>query len=244
MGAIVLAIIGLIATLVYLWNTNDGFRNALIGAWNAIVDACKALGRWFSDVFSAAGRLISDFVNGAKQRFNDVVNAVRNLASGVGERINSVVQFFTDLPGKISNALSGIGSRLAEIGRNMISSLANALSPRAIIDKIKGVIGDAIGFAKRLLGIASPSRVFRDIGRHTIAGLAQGITAARGLAINAMHLVGDNLITAAPTLTATATSGSTGGGIVINVQTLQPSYETGRVIANLVEDTFRRRGSI
>ena len=36
---IVALIVGLVAGLIYLWKTNEGFRNAVIGVWNSIVNA-------------------------------------------------------------------------------------------------------------------------------------------------------------------------------------------------------------
>lgn len=47
-GLIVLAVVGLVAAFVYLWNTNEGFRNFFINAWNAIKTAAEAVGTWFT----------------------------------------------------------------------------------------------------------------------------------------------------------------------------------------------------
>ena len=43
------------------------------------------------------------------------------------------------------------------------------------IDAVGGAINDAIGWAKSLLGIASPSKVFAEIGDYAMLGLASGI---------------------------------------------------------------------
>lgn len=249
-GLIALAVAGAVAALMYLWNTNEGFRNALIAAWNAVTGALKSLGGWFKSVFDGAVNTVTGFVSGARQKFNDAVNAVSGFARGVGQKVNDVITFFRNLPGQIWQALSGIGSRLAEIGHNMITSLANALSPGAIVNKMRQVIGDVIGFAKRLLGIASPSKVFAGIGRNTAAGLALGL--GDGLpdvrkAATAMA----NAVTASGTpdpLTtpgyAFAGAGNTGINLTINLHSLKPSYEVARDIADAVEDVFRRRGRV
>jgi phage-related protein len=45
-GVVVMAVAGLIAALVLLWNKNEGFRNAVMAAWNAIKDAALAVWGW------------------------------------------------------------------------------------------------------------------------------------------------------------------------------------------------------
>lgn len=45
-GLIVMAIAGLIAALVLLWNKNEAFRNAVTAAWNAIKDVALAVWDW------------------------------------------------------------------------------------------------------------------------------------------------------------------------------------------------------
>lgn len=274
-GIVVLAIAGLVAALVALYQNNETVRKAIDTAWNAIKSAIGAVVNWFtrsawpairsafnalagaagsvgralSSAFNAAKRVISGWANSARSAFNAVVSAVRTMGSNISNGINGIVGFFRSLPGKISSALSGIGSRMASIGRNMISSLANALSPGAIISKIKSVIGDAIGFAKRLLGIASPSKVFTDIGRQTGKGLEIGLERSTRLVRSAAGSMAAAVIDAgtpgALTAPALAGAGLRGGTVfapTINVNALHPTPETGRIIADAVEKAWRKRG--
>ena len=252
-GIVVLAIIGLVAAITTLWHKNEGFRNAVTAAWNRVVAAGRAFGNAVRAVFSAVGSAISSWVNGARSAFNSAVSAVGSMASGIGSKINQVIQFFTSLPGKIVSALSGIGGRLASIGSNMISSLANALSPGAIISKIKGVIGDAIGFAKRLLGIASPSKVFRQIGAWTGEGLVIGldsstraVKAGAGRLARAVIDAGtpDRLNLDVPHVPRRTAAGGPGTAFAptINIHSLQPNRELARIISDALEDWWRRKG--
>ncbi|KJH82856.1 phage tail tape measure protein [Stutzerimonas stutzeri] len=79
-----------------------------------------------------------------------------------------------DLPGKFS-----------EFGGNMIKGLINGFTsmfPR-LTATISGAADSVITTFKGLLGIHSPSRVFAELGGHTMAGLEQGLQAGEGGAL-------------------------------------------------------------
>lgn len=66
-GLIVTAIGLLVAGIVYLWNTNEGFRDFVLGAWDKIKGAFSAVVDWFSSnvapVFEAVFGAISNGVS-------------------------------------------------------------------------------------------------------------------------------------------------------------------------------------
>src|SRR5690606_30853652 len=68
---------------------------------------------------------------------------------------------------------------LAEIGRQMMTGLANGIknAASAVWNAITGAVKGAIDGAKRLLGIASPSKVFMGLGEFTGEGFAAGVEA-------------------------------------------------------------------
>ena len=74
-------------------------------------------------------------------------------------------------------ALSSIPGRVASIGSQIVQGIANGISGAAgvVVNKITGVVGGAIDAAKNLLGIHSPSRVFRKIFGYVMQGAALGI---------------------------------------------------------------------
>jgi len=73
--------------------------------------------------------------------------------------------------------LSSLASKLSAIGSTMMTSLANGITAGAgaVLAALTGVVGGAIGAAKSLLGIASPSKVFAEMGAQTGAGFESGV---------------------------------------------------------------------
>jgi hypothetical protein len=60
-----------------------------------------------------------------------------------------------------------------------------------VIDKIKGVADKMIGWAKNILGIESPSKVFKQIGQFVDLGMAGGIEGGLGKVQKAMNEMSD-----------------------------------------------------
>lgn len=133
--------------------------------------------------------------------------------------VRTVVQFFRDLPGQIVSAISGINGRLSNVGTDMMRGLIGGVKAmaRRVVDSVYGVIDDAISGAKRLLGIASPSKLFTLIGTQTGQGLVNGILGQAGaVADAATRMVNAAIPTTAPeipvNLAYTATRNSSAGG--------------------------------
>ncbi len=74
------------------------------------------------------------------------------------------------------------GLDLGAMGKAMIDGLVNGIKAggTAVFNAIKGVVTGAIDAGKKLLGIASPSAVFAEIGMNTGAGMAEGVDASAG----------------------------------------------------------------
>ena len=134
---IVTLIAGLVAAIITLWNTNDGFRNALISAWEAIKSAAETI-------------------------------------------FNSVANFFSEtIPNAFNNILNwfkGVGGWFADIGKNIVDGIKTGISNawNNLVKWFKSLFGDLIGIAKKILGIASPSKVFKRLGGWTAAGFGIG----------------------------------------------------------------------
>lgn len=87
----------------------------------------------------------------------------------------SVVSAFTGAFDAVVGFLTSIN--LGEIGSNILMGLVNGIlgAGPALLGAITGAVSGAIGAAKSLLGIASPSKVFKEIGNFTGEGMAIGV---------------------------------------------------------------------
>ena len=110
------------------------------------------------------------------------------------------------LPAIVLQTLSGIlqpilGFSLYDAGANLMSSFADGIlsTAQAVIDAVTSTVGGAVSWAKKILGIASPSKVFASMGYNVSAGFAGGIAS------------NDNAVTAAAAaMSRAATAGVSG----------------------------------
>lgn len=157
-----------------------------------IATLVSLLGQLIAQVISWAAQMLgqaisagAQFLSGLAGQLSQVPGRVAEFLAGViSTVIGWVTQFASNATSAASqfasnliNGLASIPGQVTSIGSNIIQGLVNGVTGAAgkLIDAVKGAVGDAIEGAKNLLGIHSPSRVFREIGQYTMQGAALGV---------------------------------------------------------------------
>lgn len=175
-----------------------GIGNVITSAWNGIKAVVSAGANMTSGIISAISGSISAVWSGlwntvtglTSSAWNGITNAVRN-------GINAVVNTVNGIRGKITGAFNGAGSWLVSAGRNILQGLTNGIKGAigAVLDTISGVAQKVVDTVKHILGIHSPSRVFRDeVGKMIPAGLGVGVEMNEKLAVRPVQDMVSNLL--------------------------------------------------
>lgn len=154
--------------VVSIWNAAAGFFQ---GVWNGIRNAFSSVQSFFSNAFTSAK------------------NAVQSAWSGISS-------FFSGKWSEIKGVFSDVRSAFSSIGSNIVngikSGVANAWGKFTgwIGDKVDGLVGTVEG----LLGIASPSKVFAEIGAFMVEGMAVGLKKGFPEVLNTADKLNEKLI--------------------------------------------------
>jgi hypothetical protein len=165
-GWIIAAIALLTAGVVYLWNSNEGFRNAIINAWQEVVKWVlwakdhwlEALGEvigffitlpikipiWISDAMTAMWNIISKF---------DWGNAWNGLVDGVMKAWDSIKNFFSNI--NWGDLLKNIGNGFKDLFKGIFKGILSGIPGLNVDDTLKkiGLYANGGYFTKPTLGV-------------------------------------------------------------------------------------------
>lgn len=136
-------------------------------AGKAVAVAFVTLAAIFGVVLTLIGLVVLGFVSATAAAFA--------LGYAIGVGIVEAVDFMIGVFGKVVDFFKNLD--FAEIGRNIIMGLVGGLTGNAsaVVNALRNIMGSAISAAKKALGIASPSKVFAEIGGYTSEGFAVGV---------------------------------------------------------------------
>lgn len=117
----------------------------------------QALIKLAPELLKVASQLISTLAKGVVTYVATLLNAGRTIMTNLFNTLRSFS--FTDIG---SNIIQGIKNGISNAWNNLVSWF-------------KGLFGDLVQIAKDILGIASPSKVFEQIGEYTTEGFDKGM---------------------------------------------------------------------
>lgn len=210
---------GIVAFLTPIINgiktTIGNVLNAIQSVWASIWNAISGV---MSTIWNAISGVVSTCIQNVRNTISTVLNAISGVWTSVWNRVSSFlgniwhgitsavsngIQSVSNTVGRIKStvlgAVSGAGRWLYDTGRQVIQGLINGIGGafKWVKDTIGNLGKNLIGWAKGVLGIHSPSRIFRDeVGKWIPAGMAQGIDKASGLVADSI----DGLTDMVPTV--------------------------------------------
>lgn len=197
-----------VQAVVEWWNENaieDG-KFVIAGLWQGIKDAVKNVGLWLWN------NVALPFINGFKDAFgihspSTVMaeiggNIMAGLKQGVTNKINTVIQAFGQIKQRITEKLKSLvdtakNINWADIGTNIVNGIIDGLN-RAwqwLAGAVQQMCSNLLQSAKNILGIHSPSKVFREqIGENIGAGIEEGLDDSAGGLTAQMRSISSGLI--------------------------------------------------
>ncbi|MEV0823853.1 phage tail protein [Nonomuraea rubra] len=197
---------GIVAIAETIWNSLiellkgifDAFGLDWEDTWNSVAtffeDIWNGLVDWISDRVDDIGKIL-DWFGELPDMFSDWFGRVKD---SVVKKFNETLDWIRDVPGKIKGFFSDAGSWLYNAGREIVNGLWNGIVSlwNWVVGQWDNMVDGLIKTVKNILGIASPSRVFMEIGRFIGQGLAKGITGTSALVGNAVSGLADHVTSA------------------------------------------------
>lgn len=244
----------------FLSNILDGIKSIWTSVWNAVKSVA-------STIWNAISGVVSTYIQNVRNTISTVLNAISgvwtsvwnsvssflgNIWHGITSAVSNGIQSVSNTVGRIRDtvlgAVSGAGGWLYDTGRQIISGLINGIGGafQWVRNTISNLGSSLVGWAKSVLGIHSPSRIFRDeVGKWIPAGMAQGIDKASGLVEDSI----DGLTDMIPTVSLKTDTSMletpyayqtriTGGRMAYTIDSSQGEYATKQDIIDAIDQAL------
>ena len=189
----------------------NGIKDVFTNIWNAIKDTVSDVWNGIKSAVSSAINAVSSTISSVlssiqgffSNAWNSITNAVSSawngITSAVSNGVSSMMNFISSIPGRIMGFFGSAGSWLLSAGRNIIQGLINGITGAigGAISAVKNAVGGIIDGAKSLLGIHSPSTVFRDeVGGMIPPGLSEGVERKTPQAVDSVETMARKIVDA------------------------------------------------
>lgn len=175
----------------------------LVGVLDLVLGLIDYVVQHIPDMLIAVGKFLMTFLTGIAQKAPEVIKKMDEMVQGALKAVVMfVMQFFSAGAELVGSIIGGIGSLIGNVAQDIWNGINDAWNTvlgfvgdffnaganivQGIIDGIGSLIGNvastilggfrgAISTVKSVLGIASPSKVFRGLGRNTMEGFVLGV---------------------------------------------------------------------
>ncbi|WP_304341614.1 phage tail tape measure protein [Metaclostridioides mangenotii] len=193
-GLVIMAVMALVAGVIYLWNTNKGFRDGVIAIWNSIKQATAQTWGSICDfftqtipqawentkqAFSDAGQWFAQIWNNIKQAFSNGINAIKSFVTQTIPQIaQSIVNWFAQLPERLGFILGLVIAAYIKFGIALFNFVTQT---------IPQIVQNIISWFVQLPGRIATC--FNMVVQNVIAWGIQFGTNARNGAVNAVNAI-------------------------------------------------------
>lgn len=231
---VVAAIAGLIAAIAILWNTNEGFRNAVMNAWQSVVDfftktipsAFTSVVEWFGSLYESISSFLGNIISSVGQWVSDMASKAVEIGTSF---VQAIVNFFSNLPYNIGLALGtfigtviSFGGQLIskgfEIGSNFVANVLKFFSelPGKIASLLANIISAVGQWASNMASSAAKAGSdFVSGVVNFVSSLPSKIAEFLSNVINAVITWGSNLVS-----TGTKAAGDLANAIINGVSSI------------------------
>ena len=170
-----------------------GIRSLLANLGKSALSLVKGMWDNIAGIFKSMGGSIRSLTD---DTLSKVIGFFRNFVTNVKTQMNNAKQGVIDIWNKAVSFLTNIN--LKQIGKDIIQGLINGIGSMGsfVTEKIKEIANSIPEWMKKILGIHSPSRVMKEIGKWTGQGLADGIESTTSVNKKVMKELGDVIINA------------------------------------------------
>ena len=186
-GAVVMALVEslpeigyiIVETLLNLADLLADFYEWIVPIVTDGIEWCvNAVKNFSNNVRNVITSWIANILNKIREFWNDLKTGVGNILTTITTNISNIKNKIGTLVSNIISTIGELPTKVVSIGKNLITGLWNGISDRVVwvISKIRNMGSSIIKAVKKVFGIASPSKVFAELGAFTAEGFGIGFS--------------------------------------------------------------------